>query len=331
MLKISLIAVATLMSAASPAQAADYYLVVPVKNRAVSESIAVSLNSHALPAGKAGVAYVGFNFNSLLQVSGDPAFTGAGVSWGVSQGSLPAGLALDSVSGQLAGSPKAATSGQSFEVTATYKTKAGRQTYSLAVANADVRSCKDYLARSAAAPSGWYDIDVDGAGPAPKRSFYCDMTSDGGGWTRVVRQTEASPVTDWNGGVNGSSYALAAEFLPPHTQVAFGKDEVATAIDYVNWTYTTGNIPRTAVTSPKTGQTFHVHRDTGLNYSDHDPESSHNNQESPWSNTLTFDRTGGYDYTWAFSPKVGQAGRGYALGGGRYYDDDAFAWTVWVR
>jgi hypothetical protein len=334
-------AAAMLLGAISAAQAAAYYIVVPVPSRTGAPpapgaaSVVVALNSLVLPAGKVGVTYTGVSFQPALQVTGDPAFTGAGVSWAVTQGGLPPGISLDSNSGTLAGTPTAATSGagQSFQVTASYKSKQGSQSYSLVVVS-DPHSCKEYLASTPSAASGWYDLDVDGAGPAPRQSYYCDMTSDGGGWTRVVRQTEAQPVTNWNGGVDGASYALASASIPAHTQVAFGKDEQATALDYINGTYSAGDIPKTLVTSPKTGVNYHLHRSASGNYSDHDPESGYGDVVSNWSNTLTLDRVGGAVYTWAFSPKVGDANpaaRGYAFNGLHYADADTFAWTVWVR
>jgi len=335
MRKRALLSVAVLLACTS-ATAAEYFIVVPVKNRKAPDTIAVALASLSLPVGKVGSAYAGVNFPTLLQVTGDPDFTGAGVRWTISQGGLPAGLALDATSGRLTGTPSSATpsTGQAFQVMATYKTKQGTQTYNLVVAAREPHSCREYLASNPSVPSGWYELDADGDGPAPKQSYYCDMTSDGGGWTRIVRQTEANPVTNWNGGVNGGSYALDTAAIPAHTQVGFGRDEVATAVDYVNWSYSTGNIPVTTVTSPKTGISYQVNRDDANHFTDHDPESSAANIATPWSNSLTFDRVGGVFYTWAFSPMLDDAGitrRGYALNGAHYYDADSFAWTVWVR
>jgi len=123
-------AIATL---AAHAFAADYYLVIPaIKNpAAVDANIRVALSSYSLPGGLVGHAYAGFDFNSVLQVTGDPGFSPASVVWTVAGGALPAGLTL-SPNGRLSGTPTAAGN-TSFQVRAAYKSKSGQQAYQVLI------------------------------------------------------------------------------------------------------------------------------------------------------------------------------------------------------
>ena len=46
------------------------------------------------------------------------------------------------------------------------------------------RSCGEILVDNPTATIGTYAIDPDGVGPEPNREVFCDMSTDGGGWTR---------------------------------------------------------------------------------------------------------------------------------------------------
>jgi len=147
--QFSKIALAAMLFSASAATfASDYFVVVPVPNRAPTDgNVLVTLNGYSLPLGVLGRAYPGFDFNTVLQVKGDPGFSPSSVRWSVAGGALPAGLAL-SADGKLSGTPTAASS-SSFQVLAAYKTKAGEQAYQVLVGDVSI-----VLAADSAMPAG---------------------------------------------------------------------------------------------------------------------------------------------------------------------------------
>lgn len=105
--------------------------VVGLVEQVVTEILMALTGGPALPAGEVGAAY-NYDFKQNLQVTGDPSYTGAGVTWSVASGALPAGLSLNSSTGVVSGTPT--TSGShNFTLRASYRTKTGDQSYDLAV------------------------------------------------------------------------------------------------------------------------------------------------------------------------------------------------------
>jgi hypothetical protein len=54
------------------------------------------------------------------------------------------------------------------------------------------QSCKEILAAGVDRGNGIYSIDTDGDGGRPPFNVYCDMTTDGGGWTAIISPSDQS-------------------------------------------------------------------------------------------------------------------------------------------
>ncbi len=232
MFKKTLISVA-LATLAWGAAAADYYVVLPVKGKTENLSaIQVALNQSVLPGGQVGSAY-SYDFKTTLQVTGDPKYTGFGVSWSVSSGSLPAGLSLNSTTGVLSGAPT--TSGtSSFTLTAAYKTKSGVQGYQVVVANITVALASATLADATVGSAYSYNFQ-------PLLAVSGDATYAGTGvtWSVASGALPTGLTLSTSGALSGaptaagsSSFTLSAVYKDKQAQQTYSL-ATSTAFSYM--------------------------------------------------------------------------------------------------
>jgi alpha-tubulin suppressor-like RCC1 family protein len=127
MLKKKLFTLALGWLACCGAYAANqFYVVVPLPNRAAATNIKVALSTGTPPEAIVGAAY-SFDLKPQLMVTGDPGYTPTSVAWSTVASTLPAGLVLGT-DGVISGIPTAAGNG-SITARASYRNSTGAQTY----------------------------------------------------------------------------------------------------------------------------------------------------------------------------------------------------------
>ena len=123
--------------------------------------LSIALASAALPDGRETSFYnkgQSYNLSQLANIIGETGpINYSDISWSISSGALPTGMSL--VTGWLTGTPttKTGASGQSFQVTASYKSKTGQQTYTIKVFD-------QYLDVVAIAPGGAHTCAITDTG-----------------------------------------------------------------------------------------------------------------------------------------------------------------------
>ena len=172
---------------------------------------------------------------------------------------------------------------------------------------------------------------------------FCNMTTNGGGWTLVLAQFESNPATNWNEGIQpdydptlntGTSFTLNTSEMPTHTAMAYAASSPSQMNVFgavFSYVYTTGNIPVTLITST-TGQNYQIHRDTAWRFGNNDPEFSGSSGNPQIVDVLTIDITGRNGFSFAFAPNDNlEYVRGYGYNGDTNSSSESFAWAIWVR
>jgi hypothetical protein len=168
----------------------------------VSLSISVALAASTLPQAVIGQAY-SYNLGSLLSVNGDAGYHGAGVTWDVASGSLPAGLTLGA-DGTISGTPTASGTG-SFTARAAYKGVNGQQAYQVVTLSITVGLAQGTPPQALVGQAYSYSL-------VPLLSVSGDVTYNGSGvtWSVVSSTLPAGLSMGSDGVISGTPTAAGS-------------------------------------------------------------------------------------------------------------------------
>lgn len=206
-------------------------------------------------------------------------------------------------------------------------------------------SCKNILENGYSNGNDVYTIDNNKLFPV-----YCDMTTNGGGWTMIFALFEQDNVNTWNEGIQSDydptlstskSFTLSTTEIPRHSEISFSQTNalgLMASSHYFDFVYSPLNIGLQTIKEKTTNLSYHIHRDDQRNYGWHDPDDyviGTGGIGHVWSNTLTINKIliGQRTFDFAYSINhVNPERRGYAYNGvDMQLTNQTGGWTLWVR
>lgn len=185
----------------------------------------VSLKATNLPAGTRGQPYGPFDLKTLLEVSNENLPDTTQATWAIASGKLPDGIALDSTTGLLQGTPTQSIVGNAFTLAVTYKSNTALRSYDLVVVSPplDVIQISAGAAHTCAVTATYglkcWGSTLDGRlgrGPWPSKpgeniaaspvqvlGLESDVKEVSAGWTHSCAVTNAGKALCWGGNYNG--------------------------------------------------------------------------------------------------------------------------------